>query len=62
MWRVTNLRLPILLRLSKKTLDAQKRRRIVEAVIPVVESMGLSIWREKIDKNGVHRYISKQAF
>jgi hypothetical protein len=24
--------------------------------------MGLSIWREKIDKNGVHRYISKQAF
>jgi hypothetical protein len=22
--------------------------------------MGLSIWREKIDKNGVHRYISKQ--
>jgi len=24
--------------------------------------MGLSIWREKIDKNGVHRYSSKQAF
>jgi len=24
--------------------------------------MSLSIWREKIDKNGVHRYISKQAF
>jgi hypothetical protein len=24
--------------------------------------MGLSIWREKVDKNGVHRYISRETF
>jgi len=31
-------------------------------VMPIGRSMGLSICREKVDKNGVNRYISKQAF
>jgi hypothetical protein len=30
--------------------------------MPIGRRMGLSIWREKIDKIAFHRYISKQVF
>jgi hypothetical protein len=35
--------------------------RSLEKATPIVWPMGLSILSEKIDKNGAHRYISKQA-